>query len=35
MEKCRTVDPDMISLQTGHRAACHLLTEEAIHVATV
>ena len=34
MDKCRTVDPQMIYLQPGHRAACHLLTEEANHVAT-
>lgn len=27
MDKCRTIDPEMIYLQTGHRAACHLLTE--------
>jgi peptide/nickel transport system ATP-binding protein len=23
MDKCRTIDPEMILLQTGHRAACH------------
>jgi peptide/nickel transport system ATP-binding protein len=34
MDKCRTIDPEMILLQTGHRAACHLLTEEVSHVAT-
>lgn len=34
MDRCRTVDPQMIYLQPGHRAACHLLTEEANHVAT-
>jgi len=27
-KKCLTVDPEMITLQTGHRAACHLLSEE-------
>lgn len=35
MDKCRTVDPEIIELSTGHRAACHLLTEEASHAATV
>jgi peptide/nickel transport system ATP-binding protein len=34
MDKCRTIDPGMIYVQTGHRAACHLLTEEVSHVAT-
>jgi len=34
MDKCRTIDPEMIYIQTGHRAACHLLTEEISHVAT-
>ena len=34
MDKCRTIDPEMIMLQTGHRAACHLLIEEAGHVTT-
>jgi peptide/nickel transport system ATP-binding protein len=34
MDKCHTIDPEMILLQTGHRAACHLLTEEVSHVAT-
>ncbi len=34
-EKCRTVDPEMIFLENGHRAACHLLVEEASYAATV
>jgi peptide/nickel transport system ATP-binding protein len=34
MDKCRTIDPEMIYLQTGHRAACHLLAEEVNHGAT-
>lgn len=35
MDHCRTIDPEVIELQTGHRAACHLLTEEVPHGATV
>lgn len=31
MEKCRTVDPEMIDLRPGHRAACHVVTEEVRH----
>jgi peptide/nickel transport system ATP-binding protein len=27
-EKCRTVDPEIITLQIGHRVACHMLAEE-------
>lgn len=34
MDKCRTIDPEMIQIQEGHRAACHLLTEEVNHGAT-
>ena len=26
--KCRTIDPEIISVRPGHRVACHLVTEE-------
>jgi peptide/nickel transport system ATP-binding protein len=32
MDICRTIDPAMISVRPGHRAACHLVTEEVSHV---
>ncbi len=28
-DKCRTVDPEIITLAPGHRVACHLVTEES------
>lgn len=34
MEKCRTIDPEMIEVRPGHRAACHLVTEEVSHAAS-
>jgi len=34
MDKCLTIDPEMIYIQAEHRAACHLLTEEVSHGAT-
>jgi peptide/nickel transport system ATP-binding protein len=34
MDKCRTIDPDMISVRPGHRVACHLVTEEMNHATT-
>ncbi len=34
MDKCRTLDPALISPQPGHRVACHLVTEESSHAAT-
>jgi peptide/nickel transport system ATP-binding protein len=34
MEKCRTIDPEMISIQTGHRTACHAVAEEMSHATT-
>lgn len=34
MDKCSTVDPEMIYVQTEHRAACHLLMEEVSHGTT-
>lgn len=35
MDICRTVDPDMVSVGAGHRAACHLVKEELSHAAAV
>ena len=35
MDQCRTVDPALIELSSGHRAACHLLTEEVSYAAPV
>jgi peptide/nickel transport system ATP-binding protein len=34
MDRCRTIDPEMISLRPGHRAACHAVAEELSHVPT-
>ncbi len=34
MDKCRTIDPSMIEVRPGHRAACHVVAEELIHVQT-
>jgi peptide/nickel transport system ATP-binding protein len=34
MEKCRTIDPAMISITPQHRAACHVVTEELNHATT-
>jgi peptide/nickel transport system ATP-binding protein len=34
MDKCRTVDPYLVELRPGHRAACHLLTEEDHYAET-
>jgi peptide/nickel transport system ATP-binding protein len=34
MEKCRTIDPEMIAIRPGHRAACHAVTEEMSHATT-
>jgi peptide/nickel transport system ATP-binding protein len=28
MDQCRTVDPELIPLSSGHRVACHLVTQE-------
>lgn len=28
MDHCRTVDPPLLSIATGHRVACHLVTDE-------
>ena len=35
MDKCRVIDPEMIQVRQGHRVACHLVTEEVSHAATV
>ena len=35
MDQCRTVDPELIELSSGHRAACHLLTVEVSYAAPV
>ncbi len=34
-EKCRTIDPQMITIEPGHRAACHVVEQELSHVVTV
>lgn len=34
-EKCLTIDPEMIEIEPGHRAACHVVTEELAHEPTV
>lgn len=34
-DKCRTIDPEMITIGPGHRAACHVVTAELNHAATV
>lgn len=34
MEKCRTIDPEMITVRAGHRAACHAVAEEISHATT-
>ena len=34
MDKCRTIDPDMINIQTGHHVACHAVAEEMNHATT-
>ncbi len=33
IDKCSTVEPQMLELSPGHRAACHLLTDEVNHAA--
>jgi peptide/nickel transport system ATP-binding protein len=34
LDKCRTIDPNMITIEPGHRAACHVVEEELRHVPT-
>jgi peptide/nickel transport system ATP-binding protein len=28
IEQCRTIDPEIIAIQPGHRVACHVVTKE-------
>ena len=35
MDKCSTIDPETITVGTGHRVACHLVTEGVSHAAAV
>ncbi len=32
IEKCKTVEPAMLTISTGHRVACHLVSDEVAHV---
>lgn len=34
LDKCRTIDPDMIMIEPGHRAACHVVATELQHAET-
>lgn len=35
VDKCRTIEPEIIQIdESGHRAACHLITEELSHAAS-
>jgi peptide/nickel transport system ATP-binding protein len=34
VDKCRTIDPEMISINPTHRVACHVVTEEISHATT-
>ena len=34
IDKCRTIDPETISINDGHRVACHLVTPEKVSYAT-
>ena len=34
MDKCKTIDPETISVEPGHRVACHLVTEEVSHATS-
>lgn len=33
-DKCLTIEPDMITIEPGHRTACHVVAEEFSHAAT-
>jgi peptide/nickel transport system ATP-binding protein len=33
MDKCKTIDPEVIEVRPGYRVACHLVTEEVSHAA--
>ena len=35
MERCRTDDPELISILPGHRVACHLVTEAEVVTETI
>jgi peptide/nickel transport system ATP-binding protein len=34
IDKCRTIDPETINVDDGHRVACHLVTPEKVSYAT-
>jgi peptide/nickel transport system ATP-binding protein len=34
-DKCRTIDPEMITVAPGHRTACHVVAEELSHEPTI
>lgn len=34
VDKCRTIDPDMINVNPTHRVACHVVTEDITHATT-
>ncbi len=34
-DQCRTIDPEMITIEPGHRAACHVVAEERNHEPAV
>src|SRR5690606_37637909 len=34
IDKCRTIDPEIIGIQPGHRVACHVVTEEVSRATT-
>lgn len=33
-DKCKTIDPEMITIEPGHRTACHVVAEELSHAPT-
>jgi peptide/nickel transport system ATP-binding protein len=35
MDKCRTIDPETITVESGHRVACHLVAEGVNHAPAV
>ncbi|MAS36659.1 MAG: ABC transporter ATP-binding protein [Anaerolineaceae bacterium] len=35
IDKCRTIDPETITIEPGHRVACHVVTEEVRRATTV
>lgn len=34
IDKCRTIDPQMITIEAGHRTACHVVEKELSHEQT-